>query len=134
MTAADLERLDELREATNGLRNRLESLRNASPVSATNYSGAGAGSGTGDCVSRAVLSVMTIEDKIRRVQAAMLDIIDTIPDAKTRKIFRRKYIDLCTWNQIADEFGYADEQGPRARVRRYKKAVRCNFRVTPERV
>lgn len=134
MTTADLERLDELHKETNGLRNRLESLRNASAVSATNYSGTGAGSGTGDCVSRTVLSVMTIEDKIRQVQAAMLDIIDTIPDAKTRKIFRRKYIDLCTWNQIADEFGYADEQGPRARVRRYKKAVRCNFRVTPERV
>ena len=85
-------------------------------------------------MSRAVLSVMDVEDKIRQAQAAMLDIIDTIPNVKTRKIFRRKYIDLCTWNQIADEFGYADEQGPRARVRRYKKAVRCNFRVTPERV
>lgn len=134
MTAADLKRLDELREETSGMRSRLESLRNASTVSAVNYSGTGVGSGTSDCVSRAVLSVITIEDKIRQVQAAMLDIIDTIPDAKTRKIFRRKYIDLCTWNQIADEFGYADEQGPRARVRRYKKAVRCNFRVTPARV
>lgn len=134
MTAADLKRLDELREETNSLRNRLESLRNASMVSATNYSQTGTGSGTGDCVSCAVLSVMGVEDKIRQAQAAMLDIIDTIPDAKTRKIFRRKYIDLCTWNQIADEFGYADEQGPRARVRRYKKAVRCNFRVTPARV
>ena len=134
MTSADLERLDELREANNKLRSRIESLRNASVVSAVNYSGTGAGSGTGDCVSRTVLSVMTIEDKIRQVQAAMLDIIDTIPDAKTRKIFRRKYIDLCTWNQIADEFGYADEQGPRARVRRYKKRLRCNFRITPERV
>ena len=134
MTADDLKRLDNLAAETNRLRSRLESLRNASPVSAINYSGTGVGSGTGDCVSRTVISVMTIEDKIRQVQAAMLDIIDTIPDAKTRKIFRRKYIDLCTWNQIADEFGYADEQGPRARVRRYKKAVRCNFRVTPERV
>ena len=134
MTSADLNRLDELRKETNRLRSRLESLRNASEVSATNYSGAGVGSGTGDCVSRAVLSVIAVEDKIRQAQAAMLDIIDTIPDAKTRKIFRRKYIDLCTWNQIADEFGYADEQGPRARVRRYKKAVRCNFRVTPARV
>ena len=134
MTAADLERLDELREATNKLRSRLESLRNASLVSATNYSGAGGNGGTGDPVSSVVLSVIAVEDKIRQAQAAMLDIIDTIPDAKTRKIFRRKYIDLCTWNQIADEFGYADEQGPRARVRRYKKAVRCNFRVTPEMV
>lgn len=134
MTAADLKRLDELRKETNKLRTRLEWLRNASEVSAVNYSMAGVGSGTGDCVSRAVLSVIAVEDKIRQAQAAMLDIIDTIPDAKTRKIFRRKYIDLRTWNQIADEFGYADEQGPRARVRRYKKAVRCNFRVTPERV
>ena len=131
MTAADLKRLDELAKDTKDLRAELSRLRNASPVSATNYSGAGGNGGTGDCVSRTVLSVMAVEDKIRQVQAAMLDIIDTIPDAKTRKIFRRKYIDLCTWNQIADEFGYADEQGPRARVRRYKKAVRCNFRVTP---
>lgn len=133
MTAADLERLDNLAAETKQLRSRLEWLRNASEVSAVNYSQTGGNGGTGDCVSRMVLSVMTIEDKIRQAQAAMLDIIDTIPDAKTRKIFRRKYIDLCTWNQIADEFGYADEQGPRARVRRYKKAVRCNFRVTPER-
>lgn len=134
MTAADLERLDALAADTKKLRTELSRLRNASPVSAVNYLGTGTGSGTGDCVSRTVLSVMTIEDKIRQVQAAMLDIIDTIPNVKTRKMFRRKYIDLCTWNQIADEFGYADEQGPRARVRRYKKAVRCNFRVTPARV
>lgn len=134
MTAADLERLDELVVKTKDLRDELSRLRNASVVSATNYSQTGTGSGTGDCVSCAVLSVMDVEDKIRQAQAAMLDIIDTIPDAKTRKIFRRKHIDLCTWNQIADEFGYADEQGPRARVRRYKKAVRCNFRVTPARV
>lgn len=134
MTAADLERLGDLAKDTKELRDELNRLRNASPVSATNYSSSGAGSGTGDCVSRMVLSVMDVEDKIRQAQAAMLDIIDTITDAKTRKIFRRKYIDLCTWNQIADEFGYADEQGPRARVRRYKKAVRRNFRVTPARV
>ena len=105
MTATDRNRLDELRKETNKLRSRLEWLRNASEVSAVNYSGTGVGSGTGDCVSRAVLSVMAVEDKIRQAQAAMLDIIDTIPDAKTRKIFRRKYIDLCTGNQGADEFG-----------------------------
>lgn len=134
MTIADLKRLEEIRDELKRLRSRLEWLRNASVVSATNYSQTGGNGGTGDCVSRTVLSVMDVEDKIRQKQAAMLDIIDTIPDAKTRKIFRRKYIDLCTWNQIADEFGYADEQGPRARVRRYKKAVRCNFRVTPARV
>ena len=134
MTIADLKRLEEIRDELTRLRSRLEWLRNASVVSATNYSQTGGNGGTGDCVSRTVLSVMDVEDKIRQKQAAMLDIIDTIPDAKTRKIFRRKYIDLCTWNQIADEFGYADEQGPRARVRRYKKAVRCNFRVTPARV
>lgn len=134
MTAADLERLDELAAKTKDLRAELSRLRNASEVSALNYSGTGAGSGTGDCVSRMVVSVMEVEDELRQVQIIMLDIIDTIPDAKTRKIFRRRYIDLYTWNQIADELGYSDDQGPRARMRRYKKAVMCNFRVTPSMV
>lgn len=124
MTAADLKRLDELAKDTKDLRDELSRLRNASPVSATNYSSSGAGSGTGDCVSRMVLSVMDVEDKIRQAQAAMLDIIDTIPSTKTRKIFRRKYVDGWSCSRIADDLGYLDERSVRRRIRRYIKGVK----------
>lgn len=124
MTAADLERLDELAAKTKKLRTELNRLRNAPEVSAVNYSGAGAGSGTGDCVSRVVLSVMDVEDKIRRAQAAMLDIIDTISSTKTRKIFRRKYVDGWSCSRIADDLGYLDERSVRRRIRRYINGVK----------
>lgn len=123
MTAADLERLDELHKATNKLRSRLESLRNASPVSATNYSSSGAGSGTGDPVAEAACSVADVEEEILRNVLEMVEIIDKIPSEKTRKIFRRRYINQRTWSQIADELGYVSAQGPRKRMKGYKMAV-----------
>lgn len=123
MTASDLERLDELRKETNKLRSRLESLRNASPVSAVNYSGAGAGSGTGDPVAEAACSAVDIEEEMLRNVLEMVEIIDKIPSEKTRKIFRRRYINQKTWAQIADELGYVSAQGPRKRMKGYKMAV-----------
>ena len=124
MTAAELDRLNEMYAETEHLQNRLNAIRNASEVSATNYSQTAAGIGTGDRVSRTVLSVMDVEDKIRRAQACMLDIIDTISDAKTRKICRRRYIDRRTWSQITDEMGYIDADSARRRWRRFVKAVK----------
>lgn len=123
MTAADLKRLDELREETSGLRSRLESLRNASPVSAVNYSGTGGNGGTGDPVSRTACSAADIEEEILRNVLEMVEIIDKIPSEKTRKIFRRRYINQRTWSQIADELGYVSAQGPRKRMKGYKMAV-----------
>lgn len=123
MTATDLERLDELRKETNKLRSRLESLRNASPVSAVNYSGTGVGSGTGDPVSRTACFAADIEDQILHNVLEMVEIIDKIPSEKTRKIFRRRYINQKTWAQIADELGYVSAQGPRKRMKGYKTAV-----------
>lgn len=123
MTATDLERLDDLRKETNKLRSRLESLRNASTVSAVNYSGAGVGSGTGDPVAEAACSAADIEEEILRNVLEMVEIIDKIPSEKTRKIFRRRYINQKTWAQIADELGYVSAQGPRKRMKGYKMAV-----------
>ena len=123
MTAADLERLDELSAKTNELRTELSRLRNASVVSAVNYSGACAGSGTGDPVSRVACSAADIEDQILRNVLEMVEIIDKIPSEKTRKIFRRRYINQKTWAQIADELGYVSAQGPRKRMKGYKTAV-----------
>ena len=124
MTAADLERLDELREATNKLRDRLESLRNTSPVSAVNYSGTGGNGGTGDPVAEAACSAADVEEEMLRNVLEMVEIIDKIPSEKTRKIFRRRYINRRTWSQIADELGYSDERNLRRRVSRYKNRVK----------
>lgn len=123
MTEADLNRLDELRKATNKLRSRLEWLRNASVVSATNYSGAVAGSDTGDPVAEAACSAADVEEQILRNVLEMVEIIDKIPSEKTRKIFRRRYINQQTWSQIANEMGYVSAQGPRKRMNRYKMAI-----------
>ena len=123
MNVSDLERLDELRKETNRLRSRLESLRNASEVSAVNYSGTGGNGGTGDPVSRTACSVADIEDQILHDVLKMVEIIDKIPSEKTRKIFRRRYINQQTWSQIADEMGYVSAQGPRKRMNRYKMAI-----------
>lgn len=123
MTATDLERLDSLTAETKQLRSRLESLRNASPVSATNYSQTGGNGGTGDPVAEAACSAADIEEGILRNVLEMVEIIDKIPSEKTRKIFRRRYINQRTWSQIADELGYVSAQGPRKRMKGYKMAV-----------
>lgn len=123
MTAADLKRLDELATDTKDLRAELSRLRNASPVSATNYSSSGAGSGTGDPVAEAACSAADVEEQILRNVLEMVEIIDKIPSEKTRKIFRRRYINQQTWSQIADEMGYVSAQGPRKRMNRYKMAI-----------
>lgn len=123
MTAADLKRLDELVKDTKDLRDELSRLRNASPVSATNYSSSGVGSGTGDHVAEAACSAADVEEQILRNVLEMVEIIDKIPSEKTRKIFRRRYINQQTWSQIADEMGYVSAQGPRKRMNRYKMAI-----------
>lgn len=123
MTAADLKRLDELAKDTKDLRDELSRLRNASPVSATNYSSSGVGSGTGDPVAEAACSTADVEEQILRNVLEMVEIIDKIPSEKTRKIFRRRYINQKTWAQIADELGYVSAQGPRKRMKGYKMAV-----------
>ena len=123
MTAADLERLDNLAAETKQLRSRLESLRNASPVSAVNYSWTGGNGGTSDPVAEAACSAVDVEEEILRNVLEMVEIIDKIPSEKTRKIFRRRYINQRTWSQIADELGYVSAQGPRKRMKGYKMAV-----------
>ena len=124
MTAADLERLDELREATGKLRSRLESLRNASVVSATNYSQTGGNGGTGDPVAEAACSAADLDRKIRENEFEMRMIINMIPSQKTREIFDRKYIECQSEDRIADEMGYLEKRGVTRRVERFRKAVK----------
>ena len=123
MTAADLKRLDELREATNKLRSRLESLRNASPVSATNYSSSGAGSGTGDPVAKAACSAADIEDQVLHNVLEMVEIIDSVPTPYTRRVMRMRYISGYSWGRIAQELGYTDSAAPYRLLLRYRKRI-----------
>lgn len=123
MTAADLERLDELREATNKLKSRLESLRNASEVSAVNYSGTCGNGGTGDPVSRTACSVADIEDQILHNVLEMVEIIDGVPTPYTRRVMRMRYINGYSWGRIAQELGYADSAAPYRLLLRYRKRI-----------
>lgn len=123
MTAADLERLDELREETNKLRSRLESLRNASEVSAVNYSQTGGNGGTGDPVSRTACSVVDIEDQILHNVLEMVEIIDGVPTPYTRRVMRMRYINGYSWGRIAQELGYTDSAAPYRLLLRYRKRI-----------
>lgn len=123
MTTDDLKRLDELREETNKLRNRLESLRNASEVSAVNYSGTGGNGGTGDPVSRTACFAADIEDQILRNVLEMVEIIDSVPTPYTRRVMRMRYINGYSWGRIAQELGYTDSAAPYRLLLRYRKRI-----------
>ena len=123
MTAADLERLDNLAAETKQLRSRLESLRNASPVSAVNYSGTGGNGGTGDPVSRTACSAADIEDQILHNALEMVEIIDSVPKPHIRRVMRKRYINGHSWKRIAEELHYEDKAAPYRLILRYRNRV-----------
>lgn len=130
MTSADLERLDELRKETNKLRSRLESLRNASEVSAVNYSGTGVGSGTGDPVAEAACSAADIKRRIAENQVRMGDILDSVTKAQVRKVLRLYYIHGRSYTEIANELHYSDRTGPYHVIQRFRNNVLPKVRNT----
>ena len=123
MTAADLERLDNLADETKQLRSRLESLRNASPVSAVNYSGTGGNGGTSDPVAEAACSAADVEEEILRNVLEMVEIIDSVPTTYTRRVMRMRYINGYSWGRIAQELGYTDSAAPYRLLLRYRKRI-----------
>ena len=123
MTAADLKRLDELAAETKQLRSRLESLRNASEVSAVNYSGTGGNGGTGDPVAEAACSAADVEEEILRNVLEMVEIIDSVPTPYTRRVMRMRYINGYSWGRIAQELGYTDSAAPYRLLLRYRKRI-----------
>ena len=124
MTSADLKRLDELATDTKKLRTELSRLRNASEVSAVNYSGTGGNGGTGDPVAETACSAADLDRKIRKNEFEMRMIINMIPSQKTREIFDRRYIECQSDDRIADEMGYLEKRGVTRRVERFRKAVK----------
>ena len=123
MTAEEVKRLDELTAEVKRLRAKLSRLKDASKISAMDYAVVSGSGRTGDPVAQTAVSVVDVEDAILKNILEMVELIDRVPSEKTRKIFRRRYINMWTWAQIADELGYASAQGPRKRMKGYKMAV-----------
>lgn len=123
MTAADLKRLDELSAKTKELRAELSRLRNASEVSAVNYSGTGVGSGTGDPVSKLGDSVVDLERDIAEKQVEMSDILDTVIKYQIRKVLRLYYVHGKSCTAIAKELHYSDRTGPYRVIQRFRDSV-----------
>lgn len=123
MTAADLKRLDELAKDTKDLRAELSRLRNASEVSAVNYSGTGGNGGTGDPVAEAACSAADVEEQILHNVVDMMEIIDEVPQLHVRKVMRKRYIMGYSWRRIAEELHYADKAAPYRLLLRYRNRV-----------
>ena len=102
MTKADLKRLEEIRAELFQLRSRLESLRNASAVSAVNYSQTGAGGGTGDPVSRAVASADEVACEINELQYEGYKILCGIIDYHTKEVIALYYLHgFRSWSDVS---------------------------------
>lgn len=123
MTATDLKRLDELAADTKDLRAELSRLRNASVVSATNYSQTGGNGGTGDPVAKAACSVADVEEEILRNVLEMVEIIDGVPKPHIRRVMRKRYINGHSWKRIAEELHYEDKAAPYRLILRYRNRV-----------
>ena len=106
MTTDDLKRLDELREETNRLRSRLESLRNASPVSAINYSQTGGKGGTGDPVSRIVDNMEDIKYRIGMLKVEGYGILKEIESDTLQEVLALYYLEgLPSWAAVSRAMG-----------------------------
>lgn len=130
MTAADLKRLDELAKDTKDLRDELSRLRNASPVSATNYSSSGVGSGTGDPVAEAACSAADVERQIAENQVEMGDILDSVTKTQVRKVLRMYYVHGKSYTEIANTLHYSDRTGPYHVIQRFRNNVLTKIRNT----
>lgn len=120
MTTDDLNHLDELRGEILSLKHRLESLRNASEVSATNYSQTGTGSGTGDSVSRMVVAVDEIEYRIGMLKAESCGILRDVEPDSLQEVLALFYLEgLPSWAAVSRAMG---------KHRTYAGRVYRNFR------
>lgn len=106
MTTADLDRLDELRTELKRLRTRLESLRNASEVSVTNYSQTSTGGATSDCVSRAVIAADEIEYRIGMLKMHGCCILRDVEQDSLQEALVLYYLDgLRSWSDVSRAMG-----------------------------
>lgn len=106
MTKADLDRLEEIRDELKRLRSRLESLRNASVVSATNYSQTSAGGGTGDPVARMVYAMDEVEYSIGMLKTEGCGILRDVQPESLQDVLALYYLEcLPSWSDVSRAMG-----------------------------
>lgn len=120
MTIADLKRLEEIRDELKRLRSRLEWLRNASTVSATNYSQIGAGGSTGDPVARTVYAMDDVEYRIGMLKVEGCGILRDVEPDSLQEVLALFYLEgLPSWAAVSRAMG---------KHRTYAGRVYRNFR------
>lgn len=106
MTKADLDQLEEIRAEIKHLKARLESLRNASVVSATNYSQTGVGGSTSDCVSRAVIARGEIEYRIGMLKMHGCCILRDVEQDSLQEALVLYYLEgMRSWSDVSRAMG-----------------------------
>lgn len=63
--------------------------------------------------------ISELETEIARSEVAIMDYIATIKDARTRMIFRLRFIRGMAWKEVAATVGWISEGGVKAICRRY---------------
>lgn len=102
MTKADLDRLEEIRDELKRLKTRIESIRNASVVSATNYSQTSTGGGTGDRVSRTVVAVDEIEYRTHMLRCEGYSILGDVQPESLQDVLALYYLEcLPSWAAVS---------------------------------
>lgn len=120
MTKADLNRLEEIRTELKRLRTRLESLRNASEVSVTNYSQIGAGGSAGDPVARTVYAMDDVEYRIGMLKVEGCGILRDVEPDSLQEVLALFYLEgLPSWAAVSRAMG---------KHRTYAGRVYRNFR------
>lgn len=126
MTQEDFKCLEKLGAEAIRLKNRLERIKTASEVQATNYSSAGGRSGSGDPVSRVVCREDETQRELLTVQNKMRQIIETEEKEQMRDLLNLRFIEMLTWERVAHELGYEGGSSVYKRFKRYKNKKNGN--------
>lgn len=112
MTTRELSQLYHLRREIQQDQERLAKLEMEATACAVNLSGMPHAPGVSDKVGRYAADIadlrLLVEANLRRCGKELIRLngyIDDIPDSHTRQIFRLRYIDGCTWGQVAARIG-----------------------------
>ena len=110
--------LDELNAHRDGLvelarlREILDRLRDKAHPGAQRLDGMPHGSGVGDPTGQLAAEIADLsavieaqEQALRSSGQAVARFVDTIPDARTRLVFRLRFVHGLTWKEVADHLG-----------------------------
>jgi len=125
MTIDALSRLYWLDREIRLLGEQREELLSKAEKCTSKLGGSGKGGGYGDnsavLAKLADLSVRlrSMEEQCLDERGTLEDYIEKIPDPQIRLIFRLKFVEMKTWQQIAFYMGEFDESYPRRRFKRF---------------